>query len=212
MRLEKKYDKKIATFKPDLEVTKRHFHYIVNPYWLKIFIWNLELSHFFNITKINYDFLFGVFNDYYRYLYSYIYFKIENYIELWTVYAETYDLSGWKVLSRFYIDSIFSNNTLLFIKNIHYEFEYYSYCLDYDYIDLRILIFDFLIVPYYFLEEWFEVQLESWIIFGRILFVIYYSDQKIKTTHSLRIIGDKQLIFPNWKRSLWVPKIKVLGD
>lgn len=208
----RKYEKKIATFKPDLEVTKRHFHYVVNPYWLKIFIINLDLSIFFITTKIDYDFIAVTINNYYRYLYGYIFFKIENYVELWALHAETYDLSGLKTLSRFYIENIYSYNTFTFIKNLHHEFSCYSYCLDYDYLDMRILIFDFLCTPYYFLEEWFEVQLESWIILGRILLVIHYSDQKIKTTISQRIISFEEILLPKWKRSLWVQETKVLGD
>lgn len=208
----KKYEKKVETFKPDLEVTKRHFHYIVNPYWLNIFIINLDLSIFFITTKINFNFIAGIINEYYWYLYKYIYFKLENYIELLITNAEMFDLSGLKILDRYYIDNIYLNNVILFIKNLHYEFACYSYCLDYDYLDLRILIFDFLITPYYFLEEWFVVQLESWIILGRIIFVIHYSDQKIKTTVSQRIISFENIRFPKWKRSLWVQETKVLDD
>lgn len=198
IKCEKKYEKKIGTFKPDLEVTKRHFNYLVNPQWLLIFIMNLDISIYSITTKFDYEFVTQVILKYYKFLYYYIFFKVENYIELLVTHLETVDISGLKTLDRYYIDNIYLNNTTLFIKNLHYEFSCYSDCLDYDYLDLRILIFDFLIVPYHFLEEWFVVQLESWIILGRIIFVIHYSDQKIKTAHSNKVISLDNFTWPKW--------------
>ena len=48
---------------------------------------------------------------------------------------------------------MFTMNNISFLKNIHNEFSTYSSCFDFEYINLRILIFDFIIVPYHFLEE-----------------------------------------------------------
>lgn len=159
---------------------------------------NLDISIYSITTKFDYEFVTQIILKYYKFLYYYIFFKVENYIELSVTHLETVDISGLKTLDRYYIDNIYLNNITLFIKNLHYEFSCYSDCLDYDYLDLRILIFDFLIVPYHFLEEWFVVQLESWIILGRIIFVIHYSDQKIKTAHSNKVTSLDNFTWPKW--------------
>ena len=209
IKYDKKFEEKVETFKPDLEITKFIFNFTVNPSWLQIFIINLELSVFSFITKIDFDFIFGHIFAYFSDLYVYIYFDIERYVELWTEYLETHDLSGLKDRSRYYIEDMFTMNNISFLKNIHNEFSTYSSCFDFEYINLRILIFDFIIVPYHFLEEWFVVQLESWIILGRIIAVIHYSDQKIKTAYGSRIVDNYGNLWISLKRSLWAQEIRV---
>lgn len=100
------------------------------------------------------------------------------------------DLSGLKSIKRIYL-----NNFFLSFKNMYKYFSPYSRFFDFDNVDLILLFLEYLTVPYYYLEEWFRIQLESYITYIKILLIKYYSNPKYKITHSNMIYKIKFYIY-----------------
>lgn len=183
VKTQKKFEKKIGTLPEDLKVTKRCFYYIVNPSWERIFFTNLDFSIFIFITKFNFNFIFEVIGTYYIELIKYLSFDWGDYILKIVDYNLIYDFSGLKSLKRFYTYDFFSTNFLLMLKNSYKIFSPYNKFSDTDYLELLFLSIDYVLVPYYYIEEWFHVQFESYLTFFKILLIKHYSNPKFKTVY-----------------------------
>ena len=185
-KFENKFEDKVGSFGHDLEVTKRHFNFIVNPLWERIFEINVEFFVSAFITKYNFNFFLAIINRYYLDICIFYFIQISFYTDIIVLRHDSFDLSGVKVLTRDYMYLVYKKSNLSNLKNIHYIISPYSIFFDFDYLKLIYLTFEFTTVPFYYLEEYFVIQLESWIIFFRILLIKHYSDQKIQTAYNKR--------------------------
>ena len=114
---------------------------------------NLDFSIFIFITKLNINFVLGILNTYYRDLALYFYFDFQEYLFKIFTYNLIYDFSGIKSLKRFYVYDFFFSNFFLSLKNNYKIFSAYNKFSDADYSELLLLSSEYVLVPYYYLEE-----------------------------------------------------------
>lgn len=187
----KKYDKKLRSLVVDWKITQRYFYFFININWEDIFSFYIFLSNFLhsfnkNYIKIintlinNFYFLNNILENVYLIIYDYTKFSEFNRIikkptQAYSVVQQLFKYN-FKFLNFFFLKNLISSSILN----------------NFEFLTITILCFEYITVPYYYLEHWFEIQLESWIIFIKILLIKHYSNSKILT-----ILSKKHSIIKN---------------
>lgn len=175
----KKYDKKLKSLKKDWVVTQKYFYFFINVNWEDIFTFFIYISTHVQNLLINYIYIlnftikntlyskYNIIEDLYCIIYSKTKFndfnKITYFKKKFNLFNQFISNFNIKLTLKLFVD-------FLFIKNTLNSFEFLT---------ISWLCFEYIMVPYYYLDHWFEIQLESLIIYFKILLIKHYSNSKM---------------------------------
>lgn len=174
-----KYEKKLKNLKKDWRITQKYFYFFINVNWEDIFLFFIFITNNTKIMITNYIHYFKIIiniNSYYIYntiedFYSVIYIKTKfnDFNKFLNFFKNFQSTNQFLVNFNFFSFLIFFQK-IFFSKNFSNNFEF---------ITISWLCFNYISVPYFYLNHWFYIQLESIIIYIKILLIKHYSKYNI---------------------------------
>lgn len=180
-KLIEKYDKKLKGLKRDWNITQKYFYFFVNVNWEDIFSFFIFLTNYTKISFLNYIHITTTIT-------TIIFYNFYNLIE--NIYALLYNkikfndlnkITNFLKITHSVNQNIFNFNlklSLNFLINFFFKKTIYN---SFEFLNINWLCYWYISVPYYYLNHWFHIQLESWIIYVKILLIKHYSNNKIIT-------------------------------
>ena len=174
-----KYDKKPKSLKKDWNITQKYFYFFVNINWEDLFSFFIFLTNYTKISFISYIYnstliITIIFNSLYNLIediYSLLYNKIK--------FNDFNKISNFLKITHSVNQNIFNFNLKLTLNSLIISFLKKTIHNSFEFLDINWLCFWYISVPYYYLDHWFHIQLESWIIYVKVLLIKHYSNNKI---------------------------------
>ena len=174
-----KYEKKIKNLKKDWRITQKYFYFFINVNWEDIFLFFIFITNNTKTIIINYIHYFRIIiniNSYYVYnIFEDFYFVI--YIK--TKFNDFNKFLNFSKNIQSTNQFFFNFNFFLFLDFFQKNFLKKSFSNNFELITISWLCFDYISVPYFYLNHWFYIQLESLIIYIKISMIKHYSKYNI---------------------------------